>query len=74
MPPARHPQVHRPRPVPTVAFGDDATWPVARHPAASDSSLASRDRLSWPTAIAVTAGLSAGLWLGLAWLVSAVLS
>jgi hypothetical protein len=52
-----------------VAIADESAWPAH----GADAALSSRDRLSWPTAIAVTAGLSIVLWLGIAWAVSAAL-
>jgi len=48
---------------------DDA-WPIGSSEAASDPfGLRDTDRLAWPTAIAVTVGLSAALWIGIVWVV-----
>ncbi|WP_158639283.1 hypothetical protein [Elioraea rosea] len=56
-----------------MAIADAPAWPAQGPAHAADATLESRDRLSWPTAIAVTATLSIVLWLGIAWAVNAAL-
>lgn len=52
----------------SVALPAEKCWPGKPEAAGGDFDLHGGDRLSWPTAIAVTACLSAGLWLGILWL------
>lgn len=52
----------------SVALPADGCWTGRQVAAGDDFELHNSDRLPWLTAIAVTAGLSAGLWLGILWL------
>jgi hypothetical protein len=56
------------RAAPSVALSGNDAWAAPPGAAGEGQGLRTTDRLSWPVAIAVTAGLSAALWIGIAWL------
>ncbi len=58
------------RAAPSVALGGDDAWAAPPGAADEGAGLRRTDRLSWPVAIAVTAGLSGALWIAIAWLAS----
>jgi len=58
------------RAAPSVALGGDDAWVAQPGAVDEEAGLRGTDRLSWPVAIAVTAGLSGALWIGIAWLAS----